>query len=341
METFMKQFFLILLFGIMTINGAVRAEESQISAEPDFSAVVLPPPKPEVWAYIVEGSEKAYTGKEPITDACYFRAIVNYKGELVGAKEFPSYVPLAEGVRKHIVIAELSNTALTHFFLQTDSKIREKLLDDISKSSEGFEGVQIDFESIHCDDKNLFFDFLRDLRKKIGGKMLSVAVPARTRQVKDAFDYDVLRDIADRLIIMAYDEHWKGSNPGPVASIEWCSKVAGYTKSVIPKEKLVMGVPLYGRSWQNQNFSKEVSSVDVKKNGSSKNKSGAANPNMTYERRVKVTVFYETVDSIMKKVKMYRSTGIESVAFWRMGQGPVEVWPQLKKIYPFESKSVK
>jgi spore germination protein YaaH len=322
---------------ISIFAASARGENSQPVSSPEPTASSSPA-KPEVWAYIVEGGEKAYTGKEPITDACYFRAIINYRGELVGAKEFPAFVPLTEGVRKHLVVAELSNTALTHFFLQPDFKVREKLLIDIAKSSEGFEGVQIDFESVHCDDKNLFFDFLRDLRGKIGGKMLSVAVPARTRQVKDAFDYEVLRDIADRLIIMAYDEHWKGSNPGPVASIEWCGKVASYTKSVIPREKLVMGVPLYGRSWQNQNFSKEVNYSDVKKLGSSKKKAAVSNPNVTYERKVKVTVFYETAESIMKKVRMYRGSGIESIAFWRMGQGPEEVWPQLRKLYSSEVK---
>jgi spore germination protein len=287
---------------------------------------------PEIWAYLVEGSEKAYGGKEPITDLCYFRAVVNYKGELVGAKEIPASVVIREGVRKHLVVAELSNTALSHFILQNNSSVRAKLIEDIAKNSEGFEGVQIDFESVHTEDKNEFFSFLKDLKEKIRGKILSVAVPARTRLVDDAFNYEVLREIADRLIIMAYDEHWKGSTPGPVASIEWCEKVARYTRTVIPKEKLVMGVPLYGRSWQNTNYSKEMKYDDVKKL-SSKKAQNAKNPKVEYQRNVKVTVFFESTSSIMNKVKMYNKNDIESVAFWRMGQGPQEVWPILKKLY--------
>jgi spore germination protein len=325
---FMFSVFMHVSFAAQKLNIPQKESDEQAAVADETSEKAVP----EIWAYLVEGSEKAYKGKEPITDICYFRAIVNYKGELAGAKEIPASVILREGVRKHLVIAELSNTALSHFILQKDSPVRNKLIDDIVNKSEGYEGVQIDFESIHAEDKNDFFSFLKDLKSKMRGKILSVAVPARTRLVDDAFNYEVLREIADRLIIMAYDEHWKGSNPGPVASMEWCEKVARYTKTVIPKEKLVMGVPLYGRSWQNANYSKEMKYDDVKKI-SSKKAQNAKHPKVEYQRSVKVTVFFESVSSIMNKVKMYSKNDIESVAFWRMGQGPEEVWPALKKFY--------
>jgi hypothetical protein len=287
----------------------------------------------EIWGYVVEGCEKAYTGKQPITDIGYFRAVVNYKGELIGARPFPSTVTVPEGVRTHLVIAELSNTALSHFILIEGSAVRQKLIGDIAEASAGFDGVQIDFESVHPDDAKAFFSFLTSLKSAIGSKILSVAVPARTRLIKDAFDYEVLSGIADRLIIMAYDEHWKGSNPGPVASIEWCGKVAKYTRTVIPREKLVMGVPLYGRSWQNNNYSKEMNYSDVSKLRSSRKSQYAKHPKVEYEKRVKVTVYYESVSSIMNKVKLYNGNDIGSIAFWRLGQGPDNVWPVLAKHY--------
>ena len=51
---------------------------------------------------------------------------------------------------------------------------------------------------------------------------------------------------------MAYDEHWSSSTPGPVASLPWCERVGAYAISTIPVEKLVMGVPFYGRAWQDK-----------------------------------------------------------------------------------------
>jgi spore germination protein len=331
----MRYFRMIVLIISVFVAGAVLYAQTDDESEKNESSA------PEVWAYLVEGSEHAYTGKEPITDICYFRAVVNYRGELAGANPIPSSVTITEGIRKHLVIAELSNTALTHFILIEGSSERRKLIDDIVHSSERYDGVQIDFESVHPNDKDVFFSFLKELKEKIGIKILSVAVPARTRAVNDAFDYEVLREIADRLIIMAYDEHWKGSNPGPVASIEWCEKVAQYTKTMIPKEKLIMGVPLYGRSWQNNNYSKEMNYSDVQKIRPSRRAQYAKHPKIEYERRVKVTVFFESVSSIMNKVRMYSRNDIDSIAFWRMGQGPQNVWPMLKKHYENLEKKVR
>ena len=324
------------IFSTMTTVSTASAAESD--SEKDLVAAFkestpVAADADEIWGYVVEGCEKAYTGKEPITDVCYFRAIVNYKGELAGAYPLPACVKLPQGVRKHLVIAELSNTALSHFILVEGSAVRQKLITDIVSASSGYDGVQIDFESVHADDAGAFFSFLSAVKTGIGSKILSVAVPARTRMVKDAFDYEPIVKIADRLIIMAYDEHWKGSNPGPVASIEWCDKVAKYTRTVIPKEKLVMGVPLYGRSWQNNNYSREVNYSDVRKLGSSRKSQYAKHPKVEYERRVRVTVYYESVSSIMNKVKLYNGNDIGSIAFWRLGQGPDSVWPVLAKHY--------
>ena len=35
----------------------------------------------------------------------------------------------------------------------------------------------------------------------------------------DNYDYKTLSQNVDYLILMAYDEHWNGSEPGPVASL--------------------------------------------------------------------------------------------------------------------------
>ena len=46
----------------------------------------------------------------------------------------------------------------------------------------------------------------------------------------------------DKIIVMAYDEHWATSAPGAIASLSWCKKIADYASSVIPKEKLVIAI---------------------------------------------------------------------------------------------------
>ena len=285
----------------------------------------------EVWAYLMAGEEKDFQSGAPITDLCYFSAEINFRGELRGPSKIPGTLALPSATRTHLVVANISNSALLHFCMDPAFPVRAKLLDDISTMAESYNGIQIDFESVHKDDRIFFMSFLQDLKLKNPGKIISVAIPARTKFIsEDPYDYAILSRIADRIIIMAYDEHWSGSEAGPVASITWCSGVASYAVSVIPGDKLVMGIPLYGRSWQNKSYAKSVrykNAVEMKKNyGRTARTKDKESPSFEYEEAVKVTVYYENISSIMKKVKLYRDNGVQSVAFWRIGQEPKDLW---------------
>jgi len=61
-----------------------------------------------------------------------------------------------------------------------------------------------------------------------------------------AFDYAAIGKYADWVQIMTYDEHWSGGTPGPIASLPWVENVIKYAITVIPKEKILLGVAAYG-----------------------------------------------------------------------------------------------
>lgn len=48
---------------------------------------------------------------------------------------------------------------------------------------------------------------------------------------------------------MTYDEHYPGGSPGPIASIGWVNNVVKYATTVIPKEKIYLGLAAYGYDW--------------------------------------------------------------------------------------------
>lgn len=48
---------------------------------------------------------------------------------------------------------------------------------------------------------------------------------------------------------MAYDEHYEGSEAGPVASINFVENSIKYALSKTAPDKIVVGVPFYGRVW--------------------------------------------------------------------------------------------
>lgn len=286
----------------------------------------------EIWGYLLRGEEGKLRGDEPITDIGYFSAGLSYKAKLTGAYAFPfKSSKLPKGARVHFVVAEINNSSKLHFALNPKLGYRKKLISDIVSASKGFNGIQIDFEAVKPHDAYNFLSFLTELRRKMNHKqMLSVALPARKSKIYDAYDYEAISKIADRIIIMAYDQHWSTSAPGPVASLPWCRSISDYAKTIVPRDKLIMGMPLYGRSWNEKNYSRSVRYnevlEDIKKNNRELKFDENLGPHYTYEESVRVFVFFDDIPSLVDKMKLYKTKIVRGVAFWRIGQGPNEIW---------------
>ena len=207
------------------------------------------------------------------------------------------------------------------------------MIADILAASEPFDGIQVDYELIPGKDSDNFMTFLKLLsagaRKK--GKLFSVCVPARVKTISDdTFSYPKIAELSDRVMIMAYDEHWSTSLPGPIASVSWCEKIANYALTVIPPEKLVMGLPFYGRSWANEKtaqgwyFSGINRIIDQYDSGKVEYVNDI--PTVDIKMDVNVTCWFEDAYSTVQKLRLYTSRGISYAAFWRIGQEDPEIW---------------
>ena len=287
----------------------------------------------EVWGFALQERSEEIDLDAPVTDIALFTATLNNYAEL-DAVPRRSSLPSFAG-RVHLTFA-CDSRALVHFVLDKDLGFRKGFETSLAEAAADFDGLCIDMEYIPARDRENFLTFLRDMKKAIGGKILSVCVPARTRTISDdIFPYNTIGEIADRVIIMAYDEHWSTSAPGPVASYAWCANVADYALTVIPKEKIVMGLPFYGRTWTEERHAGAwyFSGVNRKmlENGVSKlerDEGGVAKIN--YTATVNVTGYFDDTYSLVKKCRLYEEKKINNISFWRLGQEDKTVWQWIK-----------
>ena len=298
-------------------------------------------PLPETWAYLMQGEEKYFPAHSPITDVACFSTQIDGDGNLTGGHLTPPSLPDARlGTRYHIVITIPWNPTLAHIFLNPELPLRNRIVANIVERSKPFDGVQIDFESIGKDDGTAYLNFLIAVKKALPPeKIFSVAVMARWKEYKqknpsDAFDYPFIGKIADRVIVMAYDEHYGGGSPGAIASIPWCEKIMTYARATIPSNKLIMGIPLYGRGWQtpalahsykNREILTELHKKEI--TPSTDWKTGGA---YSFTETVTINVHYETIQSIEAKMRLYSHTPIQGIAFWRIGQEPEGFWQNIQ-----------
>ncbi|GMO59892.1 MAG: hypothetical protein Ta2A_05950 [Treponemataceae bacterium] len=292
----------------------------------------------EVWAYYLTDAKHQNDLKDSfaakITDIGYFGADVNTYGTLTDVPSRKKISAKYTG-RVHLVVT-CSSYALTHFVLDPVSPIHRQLVKDLLAAAEDYDGLQIDFELIPKRDGGTFLSFLNELRKGLGNKSLTVALPARTKTIQDdVYDYKNIGAVVDRIIVMAYDEHWSTSRPGPIASMRWCKNVGQYSLDTLGAEKLVMGVPFYGRTWGNVTTNKayfhegimRINKEYREKASDIKREDGI--PMFTYEMTEKMTAYYDDAFSLTARLDMYKNMGITKTGFWCLGQEDPDFWKYL------------
>lgn len=152
--------------------------------------------------------------------------------------------------------------------LLANPKAQQSLIDNTLSEikSRHLQGVVVDFEyDGHPDDATItaFTAFAKDLSSQLhlynAQATLSITLPPLAGREKGLFDLTALKNIADRFIGMSYDYYTPSSDiAGPVAPMngfkdnkfffDVTTTYEDYLK-VLPKEKILMGVPYYGYDW--------------------------------------------------------------------------------------------
>jgi spore germination protein YaaH len=119
------------------------------------------------------------------------------------------------------------------------------------------DGIDIDYESTKLADKEQFFELIQRLSTglKAKNKKLSVTVLPKwsdtiqypgLRETRQVQDWSRIAELADEVRIMTYDYTGQGSPQiGPIAPLNWQEEVIQYGLTKVPKEKLILGIPLY------------------------------------------------------------------------------------------------
>lgn len=114
-------------------------------------------------------------------------------------------------------------------------------------ASSSASGVNIDFENLKPEDKDAYLEFLMNLASSLHaqGHLLTVDVIYGD----PAYDLEYIGQIADYVVLMAYDEHYSSGVPGPVASRDWFNNIVDDAAQAIPPKKLIVSLGAYGYDW--------------------------------------------------------------------------------------------
>lgn len=231
-----------------------------------------------------------------------------------------------------------------------DGEIVSKIINDPSVStkhvenlvnlavSEGYDGIDIDYENLNASDRDAFSTFIQTLASALHakGKILSVGVHPKTSEPgtwngPQAHDYTQLGKYADEIRIQVYEYHWSTSPPGPIAPISWVNDVLTFASTQIPKEKIIQGIGLYGYDWAgNQGKGLEwlnVLALTQQLGIQASWDTPSESPFFKYSNN---EVWFENHYSTSAKLDMANKHGVGGVFFWRLGGEDPDTWAVVK-----------
>jgi spore germination protein len=265
------------------------------------------------------------------------------EGQLITAAYNDKVAPLfvLTNLEEDQFSTELGQTILSNESLQ------DKVLNEAIQLMEqkGYLGLNIDFEHLRREDRIPYNEFLRKALRKVRekGYSLSTALAPKVSGEQagawyEAHDYPAHGNIVDFVILMTYEWGWSGGPPMAVAPLDQVRRVVEYAASVMPNNKIMMGMPLYGYDWTlpyvaGGKFAKVVSPVKAvslarQYNAAIQYDWQAQSPYFNYwdEQGKQHEVWFEDARSIQAKFNFVKELGLRGVSYWKLGVDFPQNW---------------
>lgn len=296
------------------------------------------------------------------------RSIVNETAEFLTYFSIFQYIVEQNGAltppKDEAALAAIANTnavsmmVITNFEAGTFSsekaraifdnpEAKQALIDNVVTTlrTKQFFALNVDFEHIFPEDREKYNAFLREITARVHeeGKLVSTALAPKVSATQagrwyEAHDYKAHGEIVDFVIIMTYEWGWSGGPPMAVAPIPQVRQVLDYAVSVIPRNKIMMGAPLYGYNWTlpftpGGKFAPTLSpkaAVELARDVGAyiRFDDTAQAPNFSYYDNdgKEHIVWFEDARSMQAKFDLIKEYGLRGISYWVLGQSFPQNW---------------
>lgn len=263
----------------------------------------------------------------------------------------------AENVSPFMVITNFQDgefsSDLAHTIL-TQVTVQETLIKNVLNilRNNNYAGLNIDFEYVYPEDRENYNQFLRRITSRLHeeGYPVSTAVAPKTSAEQqgllyEAHDYEAHGDIVDFVILMTYEWGWAGGPPLAIAPVNEVREVLEYAVTAIPRNKIMMGMPTYGRDWvlpfvPGGPFATSLSPKEAVRRAfrygvAISYDTTAEAPYYRYidEQGVQHEVWFEDARSVRAKLRLVQEFQLRGVSYWVLGYEFPQNWLILDDLY--------
>jgi spore germination protein YaaH len=244
--------------------------------------------------------------------------------------------------------------------IMNEAMIRESKL-------HGYTGFQFDFENVDWTDRDLLSALVKVSAEAMHGAGLQLTIatvpnapgyPGQGAFAKwiytdwrGAYDIAALAKYVDLVCLMTYDQHTRWTMPGPVAGWDWTVENLNYALQTVPREKLSLGIPLYGYHWYTGVPTKDSATGNEKPNPTA---DYINTPNALqlaeawkgkiqwdaedhsaffyfYRDQMREWIFFTDLRTFKDRYELVQKNGIQGFCSWVLGEEDPEIWKFLPK----------
>jgi len=194
-----------------------------------------------------------------------------------------------------------------------------------------FSGINIDFENLPGGIREDLVVFQRELYHALHQRRLLTTQDVAPYST--TYDLRELQRYNDFIVVMAYDMHYAGSDPGPIADARWVASVLTTVSRSVEPAKIIVGLAGYAYDWpengEGEDITYEEAMVRAEENdGTISFDSTGYNLSFRYAdetQRAHQVWFTDaaTLFNIMRTVQGYGTAGF---ALWRLGGEDPRLW---------------
>lgn len=211
--------------------------------------------------------------------------------------------------------------------------------------TKNYDGFDIDYEAIKAADKDAFTNYIKLLSEKLhtNNKKLTIAIlwKAEPAEIIDEFsesrkaqDWGEIGKYVDEFRIMAYDYTHSYNTQGPVAPSHWIEEIIKYALSKVPKEKIILGLPLYAYEWtEGKEGAKALLWEDIYNLKTKYPDSIISEELIKGEKKLiynsgssRQVIWYQDAEITKLRAELANSYSIDKIIFWRLGGEDPEIW---------------
>lgn len=206
-------------------------------------------------------------------------------------------------------------------------------------------GFNLDFENMNPEDSALFTDFVKKFYQVLNekGKKLTIDITVYNPKSLNwslCYDREGLAPYCDYEIIMGYDETGRFTDhAGSVSSYSWLDKNVSTLITMVPPEKLILGLPFYTRIYSGYKGHIKSETLPMKKQEEFLKRQHhpviwqkeAKQYVMQWKQNgIPHTVYLEEEKSLSAKFSLIAKYNLGGAAFWRYGFEEGEIYEMLE-----------